>query len=173
MGVWIGVAMGVAVLVVVAGLLAMRLRSVQSTVDESWQQVLLALRRRRGLATELAEAVRVCSDSGIDMVDRIRDASDVADLPGASPKQQVIAERDLDAAMAELSDAVAGSPRLLEDPHVTALRARLDDAERRIDARRAVYERSADAFHRRAASFPGRWVVRTLGMAVDTTYEDE
>jgi hypothetical protein len=173
MGVWIGVAIGVAVLILVAGLLAVRLRSVQATVDESWQQVLLALRRRRGLAAELAEAVRVRSAGGIDMVDRIRDASEVADLPGVTPDQQGRAEQDLDTAMADLSDAVAGEPMLLEDAQVSAFRARLDDAERRVDARRAVYEQSADAFRRRATSLPGRWMARALGIQLVPSHDEE
>jgi hypothetical protein len=170
-GVWIGVAIGITVLIV-AGLVAVRLRSMQATVDDSWQQVLLALRRRRGLAAELAEAVRVASAGGINMVDRIREASEVADLPGASPTQQVTAEVELDAAVSELSDAVARSPGLLENTQVAALRARLDDADRRIEARRAVYERSADAFRRRASSFPSRWIARALSVQVGP-HEDE
>ena len=173
MAVWIGVAIGVAVLVVAVGLLAVRLRSIQATVDDSWQQVLLALRRRRGLAVEMAEAVRVGSSGEVDLVDRIRDASEVADLPGASPAQQVTAERDLDTVMAELSDVVAGSRGLLDDPGIADLQARLDDADRRIDARRAVYERSAEAYGRRTASFPGRWTARALGIHVISAQDDE
>jgi hypothetical protein len=171
-GVWIGVAVGLAVLVV-ASLVTIRLRSVQATADEAWQQVLLALRRRRGLAAEFAKAVRMGSGGEIDLVDRVHDASEVADLPGASPDQQRSAEHELDEALAELSDAVAGSPALLEDAHVTALRTRLDDADHRIAARRSVYEHSADALRRRTASIPGRWVARALGIQVVPTAGEE
>jgi hypothetical protein len=171
-GVWIGVAVGVAVLVV-ASLVTVRLRSVQATADDAWQQVLLALRRRRGLAAELAEAVRMGSRGKINMVDRVHDASEVADLPGASPEQQRSAERELDEALAELSDAVAHSPALLQDAEVTALRTRLDDADHRIAARRSVYEHSVDALQRRAASMPGRWVARALGIQVGPSAGEE
>jgi len=151
----------------------MRLRSIQTTADDAWQQVLLALRRRRGLAAELAEAVRMASHGEIDMVDRVRDASEVADLPGASPEQQRSAEQELDSALAELSDAVADSPELLEDTQVTDLRARLDDADHRIAARRSTYEHSVDALQRRAASIPGRWVAHALGIDVGPSPTDE
>ena len=172
-GVWIGIAVLVAVLVV-TGVMSMRLRSVQATTDEAWQQVLLALRRRRGLAAEFAEAVRIGSGGEIDLVDRVRDASEVADLPGASsPDQQTSAEQELDSALAELSAAVAGSPALLDNPRVTTLRARLDDAEHRIAARRSVYEHSVDALQRRAGSIPGRWVAHALGIDVGPSPADE
>jgi hypothetical protein len=171
-GVWIGVAVGVAALIV-AGLVVSRLRTMQTTVDDSWQQVLLALRRRRDLAEELAEAVRVGSGGEIDLVDRVREASEVADLPGASPDQQVMADRDLEAALADLADAVAGSSTLIDDAQVSALRRRIDDADRRIEARRSVYELSAGALHRRARSIPGRWVAPALGIQIVSPEPDE
>jgi hypothetical protein len=172
MGVWFGVAVVVAALIAI-GLLTTRLRSVQAAVDESWQQVLLALRRRHGLAGELTEAVRRASGGQIDMVDRIREASEVADLPGASPEQQVTAERELEMALAALSETVAGSAAVADDAHVTALRARLDDTDHRIEARRSVYQRGVDALHRRTASIPNRWVARALGIHAGPLPSDE
>jgi LemA protein len=171
MGVWVGVVVGLLALTAVAGLLVMRLRSVQAAVDDSWQQVLLALRRQRGLAAELADAVRIGSRGEIDLVDRIRDANAVADLPGASPGQPSMADQDLEMALTELTEAVEASPRLLADAHVSKLRTRLGDADRRVDARRAVYEQSAAALRRRTASFPDQWVARALG--IDTSDDDE
>jgi len=172
MGVWIGIAIVVAV-VGVSALLTIRLRSVQTTVDESWQQVLLALRRRHGLAEELAKAVRLASHGEVDMVARIHEAREVADLPGASPDQQVTAERDLEAALAELADAVASSPTLAEDARVSTLRTRLADTNRRIEARRSVYELGVDALQRRTASIPNRWVARALGIGTGSLRSDE
>jgi LemA protein len=165
-GVWIAVVAVLLVLAVTAGLVVMRLRSVQAAVEDSWQQVLLALRRRRGLSVELAEAVRVGSGGAVDLVDDLRDASEVADLPGASPGQQVTAERDLETALTKLSAAMAESPELVADAHVAAVRAQLDDADRRVHARRDAYERSERVFRRRVGSFPGRWVARALGIRV-------
>jgi hypothetical protein len=166
MGVWIAVAIGIVALIVVAGVLAAKLRSVQGTVDDSWQQVLLALRRRRGLAGELAEAVRAGSGAEIDLVDRMRAAIEVADLPGASPDQQVSAERELEDVLGELSRAVGGSSALTEDVEVAALRGQMEDAEHRVEARRAVYEQGAAALRRRTQSFPGRWIARTLDISI-------
>ena len=91
---WVGVVVALLGLVVVGGLLVVRLRSVQAAVDDSWQQVLLALRRRRRLAAELADAVRIGSRGEVDLVDRIRDVNEVADLPGASPDQPSMAEHE-------------------------------------------------------------------------------
>ena len=170
---WVGVVVALLGLVVVAGLLVVRLRSVQSAVDDSWQQVLLALRRRRGLAAELADAIRVASGGEVDLVDRVRDANEVADLPGALPDRPSMAEQDLEAALTELTDAVETSPALRADSHITALRTRLGDAERRIDARRAVYEHSAAALRRRADSFPDQWVARVLGIDVHSSGGEE
>jgi hypothetical protein len=171
-GVWIGIAIVVAVVGVMT-LLTIRLRSVQTTVDDSWQQVLLALRRRHGLAEELAQAVRLASRGGIDMVARIQEAREVADLPGASPDQQVTAERDLEAALAELTDAVASSPTLADDARVSTLRTRLADTDRRIEARRSVYELGVGALQRRTASIPNRWVARALGIGTGSLRSDE
>jgi hypothetical protein len=166
MGVWIAVTIGIVALLVVAGVLAARLRSVQGTVDDSWQQVLLALHRRRGLAGELAEAVRTRSGAEIDLVDRMRVAIEVADLPGASPDQQVSAERELEDVLGELSRAVVGSPALIEDVEVAALLGQMKDAERRVEARRAGYEQGAAALHRRSQSLPWRWIARSLGISI-------
>jgi hypothetical protein len=131
------------------------------------------MRRRHGLAGELAEAVRRASGGEIDMVDRIREAGEVADLPGASPEQQVTAERELEMALAALAETVAGLTALADDAHVTALQARLDDTDRRIEARRAVHQRGVDALHRRTASIPNRWVARALGIQAVPLRGDE
>ena len=170
---WVGVVVALLALVVVGGLLVVRLRSVQAAVDDSWQQVLLALRRRRGLAAELADAVRIGSRGEVDLVDRIRDVNEVADLPGASPDQPSMAEHEIEVALTELTDAVETSPALCADAHITAMRTRLGDADRRVDARRAVYEQSAAALRRRTASFPGQWVARALGIDVHSSGDDE
>ena len=170
---WVGVVVALLASIVVAGLLVVRLRSVQAAVDDSWQQVLLALRRRRGLAAELADAIRVASGGEVDLVDRIRDANEVADLPGALPDGPSMAEQDFEVALTELTDAVETSPALIADSHVTALRTRLGDADRRVDARRAVYEHSAAALRRRTDSFPDQWVARALGIDAFSSGREE
>jgi LemA protein len=176
MGVWgvVAAAVAVVVAIVVAGYLVMRLRGVQQTVDDSWQQVLLALRRRRDLVVELAETVQAHSRRRADLVERVKDARSVADLPGASPDQQAVAEQELDAALALLEKVVDRSPKLRKQPDVVVIRERLADAERRIQARRAVYEDGANALHLMAEAPRFRWLAGPLGIARnDQPVEDE
>lgn len=174
MGVWIGVAVAVAVAALaVASYLVISLRNLQATVDDSWQQVLLSMRRRRDLVLELADAVRAGSGGDVDFVARVGDASAVAALPGASPEQQVLAEVDLDDVLSELSVAVSESSVLLADPEVTKLRGLLDDADRRVAARRSDYERSAHTLRRRASSAPSSWVARFLDIGADDRPADQ
>jgi LemA protein len=162
------------VAIVVAGYLVMRLRGVQQTVDDSWQQVLLALRRRRDLVVELAETVQAHSRRRADLVERVKDARSVADLPGASPDQQAVAEQELDAALALLEKVVDRSPKVRKQPDVVVIRERLADAERRIQARRAVYEDGANALHLMAEAPRFRWLAGPLGIARnDQPVEDE
>ncbi|HET6685052.1 MAG TPA: LemA family protein [Jiangellaceae bacterium] len=176
MGVWgvVAAAVAVVVAIVVAGYLIMRLRGVQQTVDDSWQQVLLALRRRRDLVVELAETVQAHSRRRADLVERVKDARSVADLPGASPDQQAVAEQELDAALALLEKVVDRSPKVRKQPDVVVIRERLADAERRIQARRAVYEDGANALHLMAEAPRFRWLAGPLGIARnDQPVEDE
>ena len=165
MGAWGVVAGAIAVAaIVVAGYLVMRLRNLQQTVDDSWQQVLLALRRRHDLVVELAETVQAHSRRGADLVDRVQDARAVAELPGASPDQQAVAERELDAALALLEKVVERSPTLRSRSDVVAIRERLADVQQRIDARRAVYDDEAHALRQMAARPRFRWLARPLGI---------
>jgi LemA protein len=162
MGVWVAV-VALALIAVGVGYLVTRLRGVQHAVDDSWQQVLLALRRRRDLVVELAETVRAHSRRRADLVEQVKDARSVADLPGASPDQQAVAEQVVDR-----------SPKLRKQPDVVVIRERLADAERRIQARRAVYEDSANALHLMAAAPRFRWLAGPLGIARhDQLVEDE
>ncbi|MGH8823012.1 MAG: LemA family protein [Jiangellaceae bacterium] len=168
MGVWGVVAVAVAVTALsVAGYLVMRLRGVQHAVDDSWQQVLMALRRRRDLVVELAETVQAHSRRRADLVEQVMDARAVADLPGASPDQQAVAEQELDAALALLEKVVGRSPTLRTNPDVVAIRGRLADAERRIDARRTVYEDGAHALRLMAGAPRFRWLAGPLGIPGD------
>lgn len=165
MGAWGVVAGAIAVAaIVVAGYLVMRLRNLQQTVDDSWQQVLLVLRRRHDLVVELAETVQAHSRRGADLVDRVQDARAVAELPGASPDQQAVAERELDAALALLEKVVERSPTLRSRSDVVAIRERLADVQQRIDARRAVYDDEAHALRRMAGRPRFRWLARPLGI---------
>jgi LemA protein len=173
MGVWVAV-LALALIAVGVGYLVTRLRGVQHAVDDSWQQVLLALRRRRDLVVELAEAVKAHSRRRADLVEQVKDARSVADLPGASPDQQAVAEQELDAALALLEKVVDRSPKLRKQPDVVVIRERLADAERRIQARRAVYEDGANALHLMAAAPRFRWLAGPLGIARnDQSVEDE
>jgi LemA protein len=173
MGVWVAV-VALALIAVGVGYLVTRLRGVQHAVDDSWQQVLLALRRRRDLVVELAETVRAHSRRRADLVEQVKDARSVADLPGASPDQQAVAEQELDAALALLEKVVDRSPKLRKQPDVVVIRERLADAERRIQARRAVYEDGANALHLMAAAPRFRWLAGPLGIARnDQPVEDE
>jgi LemA protein len=166
MGVWGVVAAAVAVAAVsVACFLVMRLRGVQHSVDDSWQQVLMAYRRRHDLVVELAETVQAHRRRSADLVERVKDARAVADLPGASPAQQAVAERELDAALALLEKVIDRSPTLRTNADVVAIRGRLADAERRIDARRAVYEDGANALRKLAGTPRFRWLARPLGIS--------
>jgi hypothetical protein len=107
-------------------------------------------------------------------VEQVKDARSVADLPGASPDQQAVAEQELDAALALLEKVVDRSPKLRKQPDVVVIRERLADAERRIQARRAVYEDSANALHLMAAAPRFRWLAGPLGIARhDQLVEDE
>ena len=164
MAVWGVVAGAVAVAAIVVGYLVIRLRNVQQTVDDSWQQVLLALRRRHDLVVELAETVQAHSRRRADLVERVKDARAVADLPGASPDQQAVAEQELDAALVLLEKIVDRSPTLRSSTDVVAIRERLADAERRIDARRTVYEEGASALRQMAGRPRFRWLARPLGI---------
>ena len=149
----------------VACYLVMRLRGVQHSVDDSWQQVLMAFRRRHDLVVELAETVQAHRSRSADLVERVKDARAVADLPGASPDQQAVAEQELDAALALLEKVIDRSPTLRRSTDVVAIRERLADAERRIDARRAVYGDGANALRRLAGTPRFRWLARPLGIA--------
>ena len=166
MGVWVAV-VALALIAVAVGYLVTRLRGVQHAVDDSWQQVLLALRRRRDLVVELAEAVQAHSRRRADLVEQVKDARSVADLPGASPDQQAVAEQELDAALALLEKVVDRSPKLRKQADVVAIRERLADAERRIGARRAVYEDGAHALRLMAGTPRYRWLAGPLGIPGD------
>jgi LemA protein len=173
MGVWVAV-VALALIAVGVGYLVTRLRGVQQAVDDSWQQVLLALRRRRDLVVELAETVQAHSRRRADLVEQVKDARSVADLPGASPDQQAVAEQELDAALALLEKVVDRSPKLRKQPDVVVIRERLADADRRIQARHAVYEDGANALHLMAAAPRFRWLAGPLGIARnDQPVEDE
>jgi LemA protein len=166
MGVWVAV-VALALIAVGVGYLVTRLRGVQQAVDDSWQQVLLALRRRRDLVVELAETVQAHSRRRADLVEQVKDARSVADLPGASPDQQAVAEQELDAALALLEKVVDRSPKLRKQPEVVAIRERLADAQRRIGARRAVYEDGAHALRLMAETPRYRWLAGPLGIPGD------
>ncbi len=166
MGVWIAV-VALALIAVGVGYLVMRLRGLQQTVDDSWQQVLLAMRRRRDLVVELAETVQAHSRRRTDLVEQVKDARSVADLPGASPDQQGVAEQELDAALALLEKVVDRSPKLRKHPDVVVIRERLADAERRIEARRRVYEEGAHSLRLMAGAPRFRWLAGPLGIPGD------
>lgn len=172
-GLAVAAAVVAVILVCVAAWLVMRLRGLQQAVDESWEQVRLAMRRRHDLVVELAALVGERSRGEADLLERAVDAHAVADFPGGSPDQQAVAERGIEATLVHLLDVVARSPSLVDDPAVLSLRNHLDDANRRIDARRHVYDEGAQALRRGASTAPTSWVARPLGIPGDSRQVDD
>jgi hypothetical protein len=84
-----------------------------------------------------------------------------------------VAEQELDAALVLLEKVVDRSPTLRSRTDVVAVRDRLADAERRIDARRAVYTDGADALRRMAGRPRFRWLARPLGIGRDDPLLEE
>jgi LemA protein len=168
MGVWaIVTAAAVVVVLAVVGYVVHRLRSLQQVVDDTWEQVRLAMRRRHELAEELAAVVQARTGNDADLLERVGDARAVADLPGGSPVTQSVAERGLDAALTQVLDTVETSESLAADPAVIAVRERLDDANGRIAARRKDYDDGAKALHRAVSTVPARWIAKPLGIRAD------
>lgn len=166
MGEWAVVGL---VVVVAAGAVAayatVQLTRARQMVEEAWDQLALAQRRKHHLADELADAVDVRGVRS-ELPSRVAEARAVADMPGASsPQQQSTAERGLDSALNALTELIDQNARVRDDPHVASIRTMLEDAERRVGARRRDYDVSARMLAGTAARWPGRWMAGSLGLA--------
>lgn len=173
MGDWLtvgGVALAWLVAVVVYAVV--RMRALRQELDDTWDELARAISARHDAAADLGTET---GRHGVltDIAERVSDARAALALPGgASPVEQATAEREVDLAIRNILEQVEVDPHLVEDPAISALRSRVEQAHAGITRAERKYDDAARSLDRQVNGWPGRWVARWLRISPSGADDD-
>jgi LemA protein len=134
----------------------------RNSVDSSWAQIDVQLRKRHDLIPALVEAVRgyaAHESSTLIGVSEARSAAQRADRVG----ERAGAERDLGRATADLLAVSEAYPQLEATTNFSQLAAELRDVEDQIVITRRVYNDTVETYNTQIQIFPALLVARLFG----------
>jgi len=174
-GLWI--AMGVIVVIVMAGLLVFgsyvsaknQMVALQENVHEHWSQVDVVLQRRADLIPNLVATVKGYAQHEEKVFADVDNAR--AELLGAhDPKSEIKANQQMDGALGRLLAISESYPNLKANQSFLALQDQLEGTENRISVERHRYNEAVRAYNTYIRQFPNSIWAGVAGFQPDENY---
>ena len=174
-GLWI--AMGVIVVIVMAGLLVFgsyvsaknQMVALQENVHEHWSQVDVVLERRADLIPNLVATVKGYAQHEEKIFDDVANAR-AALLNAHTPAGKIQANQQLDGALGRLLAISESYPNLKANQNFLALQDQLEGTENRIAVERHRYNESVRAYNTYIRQFPNSIGAGVAGFQPDENY---
>jgi LemA protein len=153
------IVLGLVVLVVLSVIVMYnRFQSQRNTIEESWRQIDVELRRRYDLIPNLVETVKGYAAHERQVLEAVVEARARATAPSAGVAEQSADEAALTRSLRGLLAVAENYPQLKADTQFTALQAALGETEDRIAAGRRFYNSNVRAYNTRIDTFPSSLV---------------
>ena len=174
-GLWI--AMGVIVVIVMAGLLVFgsyvsaknQMVALQENVHEHWSQVDVVLERRADLIPNLVATVKGYAQHEEKIFEDVANAR-AALLNAHTPAGKIQANQQLDGALGRLLAISESYPNLKANQNFLALQDQLEGTENRIAVERHRYNESVRAYNTYIRQFPNSIWAGVAGFQPDENY---
>jgi len=171
----IGIALGSAALLLVIivwlVLVARRLEQGWRLVDVHWKTVRARLKVRADLLPELARVTRhrlTRQRESLEILARLRTKS----ISGRNPPERAAAEADLEAVLRRVLAAAMADPGLAGVTEFETVRAALEDSTADIRRAAAVYNDAVATFIRSTQRFPASMLSRRMGATGAEFFDD-
>jgi len=170
-GIWIGLGVAAAALVLVASYISVgnRLVALHESVQSSWGQVETVLQRRYDLIPNLVNTVKGYAKhekSVLEDVTRLRSQWSAARTVG----EKAEAANQLESTLSRLLLVAENYPDLKANQNFRDLQYELSGTENRIAVERQRYNEAVRAYNTAIRQFPGSLVASLRGMSADATY---
>jgi LemA protein len=158
----------IAIIVIVVLLLAIgiylwvtynRLVSLRLSVDNSWSQIEVALKRRHDLIPNLVESVRGYATHERETFENVTEARSQA-MAAQGPQQSAAAESGLGMALGRLMAVAENYPQLRATENFQKLQNELTNTEDQIAIARRVYNDTVQTLNTKVQQFPSVIVAR-------------
>lgn len=134
----------------------------RQTVDNSWAQIDVALRRRHDLIPTLVESVKGYASHERATFEGVADARGQA-IAAQGPPQRAAAEGRLSSAVGGLMAVAEAYPQLEATRNFSQLAGELSDTEDQIQITRRVYNDTVETYNTLIQQFPAVIVARLFG----------
>ena len=158
----------IAIIIVVVLLLAIgiylwttynRLVSLRLSVDNSWSQIEVTLKRRHDLIPNLVESVRGYATHERETFEKVTEARSQA-ISAEGPQQSAAAESALGVALGQLMAVSEAYPQLRATENFQKLQDELSNTENQIAIARRVYNDTVQTLNTKVQQFPSVLVAR-------------
>jgi LemA protein len=163
----------IAIIIVVVLLLAIgiylwttynRLVSLRLSVDNSWSQIEVTLKRRHDLIPNLVESVRGYATHERETFEKVTEARSQA-VSAQGPQQSAAAESALGVALGQLMAVSEAYPQLRATENFQKLQDELSNTENQIAIARRVYNDTVQTLNTKVQQFPSVIVARQFNFS--------
>ena len=171
----------IAIIVIVVLLLAVgiylwvtynRLVSLRLSVDNSWSQIEVTLKRRHDLIPNLVETVRGYATHERETFENVTEARAAA-MQAQGPQQASQAEGALNRALTDLRAVAENYPELRATENFQKLQNELTEIEDEIQASRRIYNSNVQAYNTKIQVFPNSVIANNRGFTPREFFEIE
>jgi LemA protein len=171
----------IAIIVIVVLLLAIgiylwvtynRLVSLRLSVDNSWSQIEVTLKRRHDLIPNLVETVRGYATHERETFENVTEARSQA-MAAQGPQQSAAAESGLGMALGRLMAVAENYPQLRATENFQKLQNELTEIEDEIQASRRIYNSNVQAYNTKIQVFPNSMIANSRGFQSREFFEIE